>query len=306
MILCSTSSLSSKPLVSSHCFGAGPNFRKPSNDRPFLRARRVITLVVDKNPMRNFFFREMTKKHNRKASNPLLVRKDSMKQDRSASSKQPNSVRNQLDGARFRWLNESLYTESSEKSFELFQSDPTLFEAYHSGFRSQASVWPLSPVDECFSYISANFKSGSVIGDFGCGDAKLAQKLNGTMSVHSFDLISVNPLVTACNISAVPLDKGSLDFAVFSLSLMGTDWPKFVSEAHRCLRPKGILYIAEVQSRVADFSSFVNSFKPAFEVVVTENKKDKYFVKVILRKVGNAPILAQDPSLLKPCFYKKR
>ena len=30
---------------------------------------------------------------------------------------------------------------------------------------------------------------------------------------------------------------------------MGTDWPKFVKESRRCLKPGGILHIAEVASR---------------------------------------------------------
>ena len=217
------------------------------------------------------------------------------------------TVSNPLEGARFRWLNESLYTEPSEKSFELFKSDPSLFKAYHSGFRSQASAWPVTPVDECADFLSAQLRPQSVIGDFGCGDAILAKKLNSKMKIHSFDLVDGgNPLITACNIAQVPLEQHTLDAAVFSLSLMGTDWPKFILEAQRCLKPKGLLYIAEVQSRVSDFSRFVNSFKPAFEVVVTENKKDKYFVKVILRKVSDKALVSQDAALLKPCMYKKR
>ena len=210
-----------------------------------------------------------------------------------------------LDGARFRWLNESLYTESSSHSFDQFQNDPKLFEAYHSGFRTQTKSWPVNPVDECLRFITKNLKPGSVIGDFGCGDAKLAQMLNKSMTVHSFDLVSVNPLVTACNITNVPLEDKSLDMAVFSLSLMGTDWPKFIAEAQRCLRPGGVLYIAEVQSRIPLFEDFVASFSESFQVIKSENIKERYFVTVILKKLKDkAPAL--DSSLLKPCLYKKR
>lgn len=33
------------------------------------------------------------------------------------------------------------------------------------------------------------------------------------------------------------MEDRTLDVAVFSLSLMGTNWMDFISEAHRCLKP---------------------------------------------------------------------
>jgi ribosomal RNA-processing protein 8 len=47
----------------------------------------------------------------------------------------------------------------------------------------------------------------------------------------------------------VPLADHSLDVAVFSLSLMGTNWPEYLAEAHRVLKPYGRLHIAEPISR---------------------------------------------------------
>ena len=54
--------------------------------------------------------------------------------------------------------------------------------------------------------------------------------------VHSFDLESNAPGVTACNMASTPLKDASVDVAVFSLALMGTDYGTFLEEAHR-VRP---------------------------------------------------------------------
>jgi ribosomal RNA-processing protein 8 len=41
--------------------------------------------------------------------------------------------------------------------------------------------------------------------------------------VHSFDLVAVNEMVTACDMANVPLQDENIDIAVFCLSLMGTN-----------------------------------------------------------------------------------
>jgi len=37
-------------------------------------------------------------------------------------------MKDKLSGARFRWINEQLYTTESTKAFESFQDDPSLFD----------------------------------------------------------------------------------------------------------------------------------------------------------------------------------
>ena len=46
-----------------------------------------------------------------------------------------------LEGARFRMLNETLYTTTGESAFERFSADPSLFAVYHSGFNEQVQKW---------------------------------------------------------------------------------------------------------------------------------------------------------------------
>ncbi|KAJ6262424.1 hypothetical protein Dda_3232 [Drechslerella dactyloides] len=56
-------------------------------------------------------------------------------------------MRQKLSGARFRHLNQLLYTTPSRKSLALFSSQPEMFRDYHAGFRQQVEAWPENPVD---------------------------------------------------------------------------------------------------------------------------------------------------------------
>ncbi|KAK7218698.1 hypothetical protein V2G26_006701 [Clonostachys chloroleuca] len=189
------------------------------------------------------------------------------------------SMREKLISARFRHLNETLYTRPSEEAFGLFQESPEMFEEYHEGFRRQVKVWPENPVDTFLRDIRTRGKvkpagkgkpgasqappsktalprtAGTChIADLGCGDARLAQSLQSDkgklrLQVHSFDLQSPSPLVTKADIANLPLEDGSVNVAIFCLALMGTNWVDFVEEAYRILHWKGELWIAEIKSR---------------------------------------------------------
>lgn len=69
------------------------------------------------------------------------------------------SMRSKLASARFRHLNESLYTKPSDESLSLFKDDPSMFEDYHRGFAQQVEVWPSNPVD---SYVASILSRGRV------------------------------------------------------------------------------------------------------------------------------------------------
>ena len=182
-------------------------------------------------------------------------------------------MRSKLTSARFRHLNQTLYTTDSASALELFKQSPDLFAEYHAGFSQQVrDSWPLNPVEVYIRSIKTRGavsdtdsstlplprrKTGScTIADLGCGDAPLARGCQSQtkalqLKFHSFDLHAPNSHVTVADISALPLRDGEADIAVFCLSLMGTNWLAFVEEAWRILRGdgKGECWVSEVKSR---------------------------------------------------------
>jgi len=52
-----------------------------------------------------------------------------------------------LTSARFRHLNQTLYTSPSDQAMRLFADSPQAYSSYHAGFRAQVDVWPQNPVE---------------------------------------------------------------------------------------------------------------------------------------------------------------
>jgi ribosomal RNA-processing protein 8 len=155
-------------------------------------------------------------------------------------------LRQHLQGGRFRWLNEQLYTTTSQEAAVLIQKDPSLYNQYHQGFREQTRYWPQQPINSAINWLKSKPNSW-IVADLGCGDAALAKAAK--QKVHSFDLVAHSPDVVACNIANLPLPHMSVDAGLFCLALMGTDYGRFIEEADRVLKKGGRLWIAEVRSR---------------------------------------------------------
>ncbi|ORZ00471.1 methyltransferase-domain-containing protein, partial [Syncephalastrum racemosum] len=191
-------------------------------------------------------------------------------------------MKEKLSGARFRWLNEQLYTTKGDEAFKLFTEQPELFEEYHSGFRHQVESWPENPVDLIIDQLK-ELPQQAVIADLGCGDAAIAHRLP-KRNVLSFDLVAKNDKVIACDIAKVPLPANFCDVAVFSLSLMGTNYFDFLVEAKRILKPGGELKIAEVVSRFPDLDGFISLLERLGFDFMDKEDDNKMFVMLYFTK----------------------
>lgn len=60
-----------------------------------------------------------------------------------------------LTSARFRHLNQTLYTSPSDQAMRLFADSPQSYTSYHAGFRAQVAVWPQNPVESFIEDVKA-------------------------------------------------------------------------------------------------------------------------------------------------------
>lgn len=139
------------------------------------------------------------------------------------------SMREKLISARFRHLNETLYTRPSADALSLFDESPEMFTEYHEGFRRQVEVWPENPVEGYIADIRARARARypskhrkpaaekqqqqqqqseaatdkaleplprnrdsnlCTIADLGCGDARLAAELAKDKSKLKVEILS--------------------------------------------------------------------------------------------------------------------
>ena len=222
-----------------------------------------------------------------------------------------------LSGARFRQINETLYTTTSSSAMSYIQGEPSKLREYHEGFREQVKSWPKVPVRQIAEIIlkgqkqgqsgkqrSGRFAPGPLIIDLGAGEAilgkLLAKDATSSVRVLSYDLLdSEDGWVKGLDIAklnGLPL-PGTLgakdeeaarvvDVAVFCLSLMGTNWIEMIMEASRVIRTNGELVIAEVSSRFDTKSNFIKIVSSLGFKLTHEDSSNSHFVLFEFVKLG--------------------
>ena len=256
---------------------------------------------------------------NKKKLVPL--QNDKITTKRTTTKKKQNksmlqAMREKLQGGKFRWLNEIMYTRNSSEALLMMQETPELYQEYHQGYREQTKQWPERPVDRAIAWLKKKPKDWVVV-DLGCGDAELSVQAP-QHDIRNFDLSSSSPRVTVCNIASLPLEDSSVNVAVFCLSLMGVDYGTFIEEACRVLKSsQGWLWIAEVQSRCVDeqgnsiLDALISRIEQLGFRLKFKSTENSHFFNIIFEKQASVVFGQRQPPLvpwpqLRACVYKKR
>lgn len=149
-------------------------------------------------------------------------------------------------------------TASGSLSKRLIEN-PEEWEQYHTFYREARAKWQVVPVQEMVNWCKR--REGYTVGDFGCGEALLSKTVGDRHTIYSFDHVAINDDVIEGDMSRTPLDDESLDVAVFSLSLMGSNFTDYLKEAQRVLKIDGHLHIWEATSRFSDVGAFCSSLE---------------------------------------------
>ena len=132
-------------------------------------------------------------------------------------------------------------TTLSSTMHKEFTDNPDSWFRYHALRAERMREWGEIP----YEYIATKIKNRNhIVADFGCGENKMRHCIPNN-KVYAFDHIACDETVTACDMKNTGLENESVDIAVFSLALWGTNYRDYIKEAYRVLSYGGQIHIAE-------------------------------------------------------------
>ena len=151
-------------------------------------------------------------------------------------------------------LHKEYKTKTSQNLHKYFKENPTKWEEYHKISKDNEESFPDDeiPRNRMIEHLEGlPGKKKKVIADLGCGFAEINQhfKDNVRFEFHNFDHHSSNEFVVSRDIKDTGLDDYSVDIAILSLAMWGSNCKEYLSEAHRILDTCGTLLIAEAYKR---------------------------------------------------------
>ncbi len=140
----------------------------------------------------------------------------------------------------FSELNRIWSISNSKTTNTKLKENPEDWYYYHTLYKERRKDWKEIPYVEIGKMIT---RKEMIVADLGCGEDLLRKEISN--KVLAFDHVAINTNVKACDISKLPLENNSIDIAVFSLSLMGSNYKDYLNEAYRILKIMGVVIIAE-------------------------------------------------------------
>lgn len=136
-----------------------------------------------------------------------------------------------------------------------FRDNPKDWKEYHkiaeeneSSYEDQSEV----PYMKVISYLEGlKGKSKKIVADLGCGKARVSKHFSNKsrFTFLNFDHHSCNKSVIEKDISNTGLEDDSVNIAVLSLALWGSNCKDYIKEAYRILEDEGALILIEPSSR---------------------------------------------------------
>jgi len=151
-------------------------------------------------------------------------------------------------------LHKEYKTKTSQNLHEYFKDNPTKWEDYHKISKDNEESFPDDeiPRNKMIKHLEGlPGKKKKIIADLGCGFAEINQhfKDNERFEFHNFDHHSSNEFVVSRDIKDTGLDDYSVDIAILSLAMWGSNCKEYLSESHRILDTGGTLLIVEAYKR---------------------------------------------------------
>jgi len=170
------------------------------------------------------------------------------------SDKEIKEERQQRAQSELSKLHKEYKTKNSQNLNTYFKENPRKWEEYHKISKDNEESFPEEeiPRNKMIKYLeNLPGKKKKVVADLGCGFAEINQhfKDNLRFEFHNFDHHSSSEFVVSRDIKNTELDDYSVDVAILSLAMWGSNCKEYLKEAYRILDTGGTLLISEPYKR---------------------------------------------------------
>ena len=147
-------------------------------------------------------------------------------------------------------LHKKYKVKTSHNLHKYFKENPTKWEEYHKISKDNEESFPEHeiPRNKMIKYLeNLPGNKQKIVVDLGCGFAEINHHFKDSKRFvfHNFDHHSGNKLVIARDIKNTELEDYSVDIAILSLAMWGSNCNDYLNEVQRILDVGGTLLIAE-------------------------------------------------------------
>ena len=182
--------------------------------------------------------------------------------------------KNKRINSEYQEISRKMSSQNSTTTNDMFKEDKSLWHKYHDfrdlsfkGYDDQDEI----PVNKIINYLKTKIKFKLKILDLGCGRNLIQEhfKSSKKFTITGYDHVSYNGSIEA-DISQLPEEDDTINVCVYSQSLMGSNWKKYLDEGKRVLNYHGEMIISESVERYDMIKEYLNKLK-------LHIKKDKYY-----------------------------
>lgn len=203
------------------------------------------------------------KKNNKPSNKSVYIEEN--KKDKKNTIIQKKEKNNFKKMSEYQILTKKMSIQKSITTKNMFEKNPKLWESYHiarefsfKGYDEQNEI----PVNKIILYLETKKNRKLKILDLGCGRNLIKQHFinNDKFEITGYDYISHNGSKQV-DISNLPDDDESINICIYSQSLMGSNWRKYIDEGKRVLNYNGEMIISESKERYYIIKKYIEKKK---------------------------------------------
>ena len=182
-------------------------------------------------------------------------------------------------------LSKKMVIQKSETTFNMFKTEPTLWEQYHEArdFSFKGYDQDEVPVNRIIKYLETKKNHRLKILDLGCGRNYIKEyfKDNKKFTITGYDYISCNGSKVADISNLEDEEEETIDVCIYSQSLMGNNWKGYLDEGKRILRYNGEIIISESSERYENIKNYLTELD--MKIINEDYDKNKrwFYINVI-------------------------